>query len=107
VRRVVTATREAERFVTRIPGIVSRWEDGPLHIWELPAAARDIAVNAEYNHVHAELAVGSRFVVLPYHWVEGLKCQDGNEIVPVLRDDDPVPFICIRRVNTSPVNILY
>lgn len=107
VRRVVTATDEATRFVARIPGIVVQWEEGPLRIWELPAGGPEIAVGADYNHVRADAPVGARFVVLPYHWVEGLKTSDGNQIVPVFRDDDPVPFICIRRVVTSPVNILY
>jgi hypothetical protein len=46
-------------------------------------------------------------VLLPYHWVDGLKAQGGNEIVPVLRDDDPVPYVCVRRVAASPVIVRY
>jgi hypothetical protein len=49
-----------------------------------------VPVRADYNRIEADVAVNSRRVVLPYHWLEGLKANDGNEVVPVLRDDDPV-----------------
>jgi hypothetical protein len=107
VRWVVTATDEAAEFIARIPGITARREDGPLRVWELPGQRFDVAVRAEYNRVRVDARVGARGVVLPYHWIDGLRCADGNEIVPVLRDDDPAPYICVRRVAVSPVTITY
>jgi hypothetical protein len=107
VRWAVTATESAGTFVGSIPGIVRRWEDGPLRFWELPAQSTEVPVRAGYNRIEADMAVGSRPVVLPYHWVEGLKTSDGNVVVPVLRDDDPVPFVCVRRVARTPVVVRY
>jgi hypothetical protein len=107
VRWAVTATDSAGRFIASLPGIRLQWEDGPLRFWELPRDSGGTPVRADYNRIEANIPVGSRPVVLPYHWVEGLKAQDGNEIVPVLRDDDPVPFVCVRRVATSPVIVRY
>jgi len=107
VRWAVTATGDAGRFVAAIPGITLRWEDGPLRFWELPASSGAVVVRAQYNRIEADMAVGARPVVLPYHWVDGLKADGGNEIVPVLRDDDPVPFVCVRRVVASPVIVRY
>ncbi len=107
VRWAVTATENAGRFVSSLPGIALIWEDGPLRFWELPQADEGVLVRADYNRVEADIAVGSRPVVLPYHFVDGLKANDGNEVVPVLRDDDPVPFICVRRVAATPVIVRY
>lgn len=107
VRWAVTATEEAGRFVAAIPGITLRWEDGPLRFWDLPPSPGGVVVRAGYNRIEADVAVGARPVVLPYHWVEGLKTGDGNEVVPVLRYDDPVPFVCVRRVAASPVIVRY
>jgi hypothetical protein len=84
-----------------------RWQDGPFRIWELPVRASAVAVHADYNRVQADIEVGSRPVVLPYHWVDGLKTGDENEIVPVFQGDDPVAYICVRRVVSSPVRIRY
>jgi hypothetical protein len=107
VRWAVTATEKAGAFVATIPGVSLRWEDGTLRFWEFAGMIDRVAVRARYNHIEADLAVGSKSVVLPYHWVDGLKADDGNQIVPVLRDDDPVPFICVRRVAATPVVIRY
>lgn len=107
VRWAVTATAEAEHFVAAIPGVVRRWQDGPLCFWELPSEGDNVAVSAGYNRIEARIAVGSRPEVLPYHWVEGLETTGGNEIVPVFRDDDPVPFVCVRRVVATPVIVRY
>jgi hypothetical protein len=107
VRWAVTATEEAGRFVAALPGITLRWEDGPLRFWELPAFSGGVVVRAKYNRIEADMAVGARPVVLPYHWVDGLKAEGGNEIAPVLRDDDPVPFVGVRRVAASPVVVRY
>jgi hypothetical protein len=107
VRWVVTATERATSFAARIPGIVPKWSDGPLRIWALPAPDAQFAVRASYNRIEAHVPAGARPVVLPYHWVEGLHAEDGNVIVPVFRDDDPVPFICVRRVSLTPVTIRY
>jgi hypothetical protein len=107
VRWIVTATPPAARFVDAIPGVIPLVGEGTLRIWELPAGLPQVPVRAGYNRIEADIAVGSRPVVLPYHWVDGLRPNEGNEIVPVLRDDDPVPFICVRQVAVSPVSIRY
>jgi len=107
VRWAVTATESANRFIASLPDVQLRWEDGPLRFWELPRDSGGIPVRADYNRIEAGIAVGSRPVVLPYHWVEGLETDGGNEIVPVLCDDDPVPFVCVRRVAASPVVVRY
>ena len=107
VRWAVTATDETGRFVASIPGVVLRWQDGPLRFWDLPQYQNGVTTRADYNRIEADVAAGSKPVVLPYHWLEGVKANDGNEIVPVLRDDDPVPFICIRRVGATPVIVRY
>ena len=107
VRWAVTATAPAGAFVAAIPGIRLVWEDGTLRLWELTEPGDGVPVRAEYNRIEADVAVGSKPVVLPYHWLEGIKSSDGNQIVPVLRDDDPVPFICVRRVAATPVIVRY
>jgi hypothetical protein len=107
VQWAVTATDEAGRFIAAIPGIALRWEDGPLRFWELPPPPDHPVLRAGYNRIEADLEVGSRLVVLPYHWLEGLEANDGNQVVPVLRDDDPVPFVCVRRVVATPVIVRY
>jgi len=108
VRWAVTATEDAGQFVRAIPGVTLRWEDGVLRFWELPPPANPgVYVSADYNRIEAGIAVGSAPVVLPYHFVDGLEANDGNEIVPELRDDDPVPYICVRRVAATPVVIRY
>lgn len=108
VRWAVTATENAGHFIAAIPGVTLRWEDGLLRFWELPAlSTQGVYVSADYNRIEAGIAVGSAPVVLPYHFVEGLEANDGNEIVPELRDGDPVPYICVRRVDASPVVIRY
>ena len=107
VRWIVTATDGAARFAASIPGATLRWSDGPLRFWDLPADPGAVRVHATYDEIRADLEVGSRPVVLPYHWLDGLHTARGNEIVPVYRDDDPVPFICVRRVRVTPVTIAY
>jgi len=108
VRWAVTATEDAGQFVRAIPGVTLRWEDGVLRFWELPPPVNPgVYVSADYNRIEAGIAVGSAPVVLPYHFVDGLEANDGNEIVPELRDDDPVPYICVRRVAATPVVIRY
>jgi hypothetical protein len=107
VRWAVTATAPAGAFVATIPGIRLVWEDGTLRLWALSEPGNGVPVRAQYNRIEADIAVGSRPVVLPYHWVEGLKSSNGNEIVPVLRADDPVPFICVRKVAATPVIVRY
>lgn len=108
VRWAVTATENAGKFVAAIPGVTLRWEDGLLRFWELPAPANHgVYVSADYNRIEAGLVVGSAPVVLPYHFVDGLEVNDGNEIVPERRDDDPVPYISVRRVAATPVVIRY
>jgi hypothetical protein len=107
VRWIATATDGAARFVASIPGVTPRWSDGPLRVWDFPGEANAVRVRATYDEIRADVAVGTRPVVLPYHWVEGLHTTDGNEIVPVFRDDDPVPFICVRRARVTPVMINY
>ena len=107
VRWAVTATEEAGLFVATIPGITLRWEDGPLRFWALSSSSGGVGVHATYNRIEADMAVGAIPVVLPYHWVDGLKAEGGNEIIPVLRDDDPVPYVCVRRVAASPVIVRY
>ena len=107
VRWVVTATTPATDFARVIPGIVPVWSEGPLHLWELPVDRDAVPVRAEYHRIEVDIAAMTRPMVLPYHWVDGLETDPANEIVPVLRDDDPVPFVCIRRVSVTPVVIRY
>jgi hypothetical protein len=107
VRWIATTTDAATRFVAALPGVEVRWRDGPYTLWELPGASPTWKLEADYNRIRASLEVGTRPVVLPYHWVEGLRAEGGNEIVPVLRDDDPVPYVCVRRVRVTPVVIRY
>ncbi|HEX6791308.1 MAG TPA: hypothetical protein VF247_08370 [Candidatus Krumholzibacteria bacterium] len=107
VRWVVTATNPATAFVASIPGIVALWSEGPLHLWTLSGDRDGVPVRAGYNRIDVDIAGVTRPLVLPYHWIDGLETDPGNEIVPVLRDDDPVPFICIRRAAVTPVAIRY
>jgi hypothetical protein len=107
VRWVATATEAATRFVATLPGIEVRAREGPLTLWELPLPAPPFEVDAGYDEIRAQLAVGSRPVVLPYHWMDGLRAEDGNEVVPVLREGDPVPYVCVWRVRVTPVVIRY
>jgi hypothetical protein len=107
VRWAVTATEDAGRFVESVPGVTLRWEDGSLRFWEFTRSGDGFPLRSGYNRVEADLPVGSAPVVLPYHWLEGLAANAGNQIVPVLRDDDPVPFIGVRRVAATPVIVRY
>jgi hypothetical protein len=107
VRWVATTTDAATRFTAQLPGIEVLWRDGPYTLWELPPTPPAFRVDATYNEIRAQLDVGVPPVVLPYHWVEGLRAENGNEIVPVLRYDDPVPYICVRSVRVTPVVIRY
>ncbi|HET6349061.1 MAG TPA: hypothetical protein VFH88_08260 [Candidatus Krumholzibacteria bacterium] len=107
VRWVVSATPAGGRLAAKIPGASLKWADGPLRFWELPLPDLRPPVRAEIDHVSARIPVGSPPVVLPYHWMDGLKTSNGNEIVPVLRDDDPVPYVCVRETRSTPVEIRY
>lgn len=107
VQWAVTATADAGHFIAAIPGMTLRWQDGPLRFWELSSRTQRVLTRAGYNRIEADIAPGSRPVVLPYHWLDGLTANAGNEIVPVLRDDDPVPYICVRRVTATPVVVRY
>ncbi|HKW13208.1 MAG TPA: hypothetical protein VJS69_01860 [Candidatus Krumholzibacteria bacterium] len=107
VHWAVTVTESAGHFVASIPGVTLRWEDGSLRFWEFAESGGGVPARASYNRVEVDLPVGSTPVVLPYHWVYGLTANDGNQIAPVLREDDPVPFISVRRVAATPVVIRY
>jgi hypothetical protein len=107
VRWAVTATEPAGAFVRAIPGVTLLWEDGALRLWQFTETGDGVSVRAEYNRIEADVAVGSRPVVLSYHWVEGLKAEAGKRDRPVLRYDDPVPFVCVRRVVATPVIVRY
>ena len=107
VRWIATATADAGRFIAGVPGVSERWREDPLVLWELPEEPALFGIDATYNEIRARLPVGSPVTVLPYHWIDGLRAQPENVIVPVLRYDDPVPFICVRRVGVTPVVIRY
>jgi hypothetical protein len=107
VRWIATSTPAAGEFVAGIPGVHGQWRIGPCAFWELDAMDALDEMGATYDAIRVAATAGDPPRVIPYHWVEGLHALDGNEIVPVLRYDDPVPYICIWRVRLSPVVIRY
>jgi hypothetical protein len=108
VRWIATATPPAARVIASLPGVVRVWGDGEFTLWELPdPGPREPAVKSDFNRLELTFSAPSSGVVLPYHWVKGLETTAPAEIVPVLRFDDPVPYIYVRPRGLTRVVIEY
>jgi len=107
VRWIVTATPATTAVVASLSA-TRVWEEGPYSLWELPDGGPwEPRIESAFNRIEVDFSAPSAGAVLPYHWVHGLKTAAPAGIVPVLRYDDPVPYIYLRPRGLSHVVITY
>jgi hypothetical protein len=108
VRWIVTATPATTAVIASLHGVTRVWEHSEYSLWELPDAGPwEPRVVSAFNRLDVDFSASSKGVVIPYHWVHGLKATAPADIVPVLRYDDPVPYIYVRPRGLSHVVIAY
>jgi hypothetical protein len=108
VRWIVTATPPTTAVVASLAGVSRLWAAGGYTLWELPDAGPwEPRVASDYDRLEVTFSEPSGGVVLPYHWVPGIETDAPASIVPVLRYDDPVPYIYVRPRGLGRVVITY
>jgi len=108
VKWIVTATPATTAVIASLPGVARVWEERAYSLWELPdPGGWEPRIESAFNRLDVAFSAPSNGVVLPYHWVQGLETAAPADIVPVLRYDDPVPYIYLRPRGLSHVVITY
>ncbi len=108
VKWIVTATPATAAVVASLPGVARVWTESAYSLWELPdAGVWEPRITSTFDRLEVEFSTPSNGAVLPYHWVHGLEADAPADIVPVLRYDDPVPYIYVRPRGLSHVVITY
>jgi hypothetical protein len=117
VRWILTATPACAERIEAL-GFSNGWRSGAFSLWEIapPAGASfasepGVEVRASYGRIDVTIAPGDTpppiRVLLKYHWDRGLRVAPPARISPVMRLDDPVPFILLEPGGESEIRIYF
>jgi hypothetical protein len=88
------------------------WESPRYALWQVdrPGAftgGESDRVRSSFNRIEIDLEGAHDFVLLKYHWVDGLSVSEPATMTPVRQLDDPVPFIFVNPNGASSIVISY
>ncbi len=120
VRWVLAATPDCTARLDAL-GLSRAWSSGPFTLWETDAGAPfagasfasepGVDVRSSYGRLDVTIEAGGAppplRVLLKYHWDRGLRVAPPARISPMMRLDDPVPFILLEPGGESEIRIYY